>query len=116
MVNRVIILSKKSVGEPSSKEPPVPSEGTIICGVIKHLGGDYLLAKCMDGVDRKLRIPGKMRRRVWISEGDIVLAGVWDFSPEKGEVLYKYGRSELEKLMEKGIVTKEFIDAISELV
>jgi translation initiation factor 1A len=112
----VVELSKKGASEPSSKEPPLPTEGTVICGVIKHLGGDYVLAKCMDGVDRKLRIPGKMRRRVWINEGDIVLAGIWDFSPEKGEVMYKYGRSELEKLIEKGVVSKEFIDAISELI
>ncbi|WP_440060268.1 translation initiation factor aIF-1A [Thermogladius sp. 4427co] len=110
------MLPKTAPGEAGSKEPPLPGEGTVICGVIKHLGGDYVLAKCYDGQDRKLRIPGRMRKRVWISEGDIVLAGVWDFSPDRGEVVYKYGRSEVEKLIEKGVISKDFLDAISELI
>jgi len=109
-------MSSKDMEAGVGREPPVPSEGSTICGVIRHLGGDYLLAKCIDGVDRKIRIPGKMRRKVWISEGDLILVAVWDFSPDKGEVLYKYSKSEVNRLIEKKIVPKEFIDALSELI
>ena len=107
---------KRRREEESSKEPPLPTEGTVICGVIRHLGGDFLLAKCLDGVDRKIRIPGKMRRRVWISEGDIILVGVWDFSPERGEVLHKYSRSEVAKLLERNVLPREFLEALSEFI
>ncbi|OYT37829.1 MAG: translation initiation factor IF-1A [Desulfurococcales archaeon ex4484_58] len=107
---------KKRRSEEKPKETPLPGEDTVICGVIRHLGGDHLIAKCLDGVDRKVRIPGKMRRRVWISEGDIILVGVWDFSPNRGDVIYKYSRSEVAKLVEKNIIPKEFLDAISELI
>lgn len=109
---------KKKEAEESGEiaDLPLPGPGTVICGVVKHLGGDYLIAKCTDGVDRKVRIPGKMRRKIWISEGDIILVGIWDFSPEKGEVVYKYSRQELTKLLEKNIVSKEFLDALSELI
>ncbi|WP_042667779.1 translation initiation factor aIF-1A [Desulfurococcus amylolyticus] len=113
-------LSKKhqKQGDEHGGEIPLPNpdEGTIICGVVRHLGGDYLIAKCLDGVDRKIRIPGKLRRKVWITEGDIILVGLWDFSTEKGEVVYKYGKNEVNKLVEKGVVPKEFIDALSELI
>jgi len=116
----VVLLSKKrsdTGGEEAGGIPlPNPDEGTVVCGVIKHLGGDFLVAKCLDGVDRKVRIPGKLRKRVWIAEGDIILVGLWDFSSDKGEVVYKYGRNEVNKLVEKGVVPKEFIDAISELI
>jgi translation initiation factor 1A len=107
---------KRGMPEETSKEPPLPGEGTVICGVIRHLGGDFLLAKCLDGVDRKIRIPGKMRRRVWINEGDLILVGIWDFSPDKGEVIHRYNRSEVSKLIEKNIIPKEFLDALSELI
>ena len=51
-------MPKKKRREPeeASKEPPLPGEGTVICGVIRHLGGDFLLAKCLDGVDRKIHL------------------------------------------------------------
>ncbi len=102
--------------EETSKEPPLPTEGTVLCGVVRHLGGDFLIAKCLDGVDRKVRIPGKMRRRVWINEGDIILVGIWDFSPNRGDVLYRYNRSEVAKLIEKNVLPKEFLDVLSELI
>jgi len=111
-------MPKKSEKPETSREPPLPSEseGTVICGVVRHLGGDFLLAKCLDGVDRKIRIPGKMRKRVWISEGDLILVGLWDFAPDKGEVVYVYSKSEVSKLVEKNIVPKEFLEALSEMI
>jgi len=111
-------VPKKTGPQESVKEPPLPNEreGTVICGVVRHLGGDFLLAKCLDGYDRKIRIPGKMRRRVWISEGDLILVGVWDFSPDKGEVVYVYSKSEVSKLVEKNIVPKEFLEALSGMI
>ncbi len=107
---------KKRRYEETSKEPPLPTEGTVLCGVVKLLGGDYLVVKCLDGVDRKVRIPGKMRRRVWMNEGDIVLVGIWDFSPDRGEILHRYTRGEVVKLVEKGVLPKEFLDALSEYI
>jgi len=108
-------LSRKTE-EYKPNETPLPGGDTVICGVIRHLGGDYLLAKCLDGVNRKVRIPGKIRKKVWISEGDIILVGIWDFSPDKGDVIYRYERSEINKLVEKNIIPKDFLDALSELI
>jgi len=92
---------------------PNPEEAIVICGVVKHLGGDYVAVKCLDGYDRKARIPGKLRKKVWIMEGDIVLVGLWNMGSDKGDIIHKYARNEVEKLVEQGIVPKEFIDAIS---
>ncbi len=105
---------KRRYREESSKEPPLPDKGTIICGVIRLLGGDYLVVKCIDGAERKVRIPGKMRRRVWMNEGDIVLVGLWDFSPDRGEIVHKYSRGEVAKLLERGVLPQEFLEALSE--
>lgn len=97
---------------------PLPSteEATIICGVIRHLGGDFLLVKCLDGYDRKARIPGKMRKKTWIMEGDLVLIGLWAPGSDKGDIIHKYSRNEINKLVEMKIVPKEFIDALSGII
>lgn len=109
---------KKEKKEEAPVEIPMPNpaEGTVVCGVIRHLGADYLLAKCLDGIDRKVRIPGKLRRKTWIIEGDIILVGLWGDKSDKGDVVYKYSKSEIEALIEKGVIPKEFIDAISGLI
>jgi translation initiation factor 1A len=37
----------------------------------------------MDGVVRMGRIPGSMKKKTWIREGDIVIAVPWDFQDTK---------------------------------
>jgi len=112
------LVKKKEPTEEKRPEMPLPNpdEATVICGVIRHLGGDYLLAKCLDGMDRKVRIPGKFRKKVWIVEGDLVLVGLWSPGSDRGDVVYKYSKGEVNKLVERGIVPKEFIEAISGLI
>ncbi len=107
---------KKRGIEESRKEPPLPGEGEVLCGVIRLVGGDHLIVKCLDGEERMVRIPGRMRRRVWMREGDIVLVAPWDFNPKKGDIIYRYDRGEVAKLIEKGVLPREFLDALSELI
>lgn len=112
-------MGKKSrVPEEVKVEIPLPSveEGTTICGVIRHLGGDYVLVRCIDGYERKARIPGKLRKKVWIVEGDVVLVGLWGAGTDKCDLIYKYSKSEVNILVERRIVPKEFIDALSGLI
>lgn len=110
-------MPKKKEAEkiPSEIPLPNPAEGIIVCGVIRHLGADYLLVKCVDGLDRKARIPGKLRRKAWIIEGDIVLVGLWSPDSDKCDIIHKYSKSEMNKLVERGVIPKEFVDAISGL-
>jgi len=49
------------------------------------LGADHIMVKCQDGKERLCRIRGKLKRRVWIREGDIVLVSPWIFKPKAGE-------------------------------
>jgi len=56
--------------------------------VISMLGSNRVTVKCMDGVTRMCRIPGKMKKRIWIREGDVIIIVPWDFQDEKGDVLF----------------------------
>ena len=43
------------------------------------LGGRRVSVLCADGETRMARIPGKMRRRQWVREGDLIIVWPWDF-------------------------------------
>ena len=43
------------------------------------LGQGRLEAQCMDGVKRLCHIRGKMRKKVWVNVGDIVLLGLREY-------------------------------------
>jgi len=73
---------KKVLSEGQLREMVTPSEGQVFGVVTQMLGYDRLLVKCADGHERVCRIRGKMKRRVWIKVGDVVLVAPWDFQFE----------------------------------
>lgn len=81
----------------------LPSEGEVLGTVVQLLGYDRLLVKCTDGHTRLCRIRGKMKRKVWIKNGDIVLVAPWDFqSDEKGDIVWRYTQAQASELRSKG--------------
>lgn len=57
--------------------------------VLRMLGNGRLEAHCMDGVKRLCHIRGKMRKKVWVNAGDVVLVGLRDYQDEKADVILK---------------------------
>ena len=49
------------------------------------LGGRRVTVLCEDGETRMARIPGKMRRRQWVREGDLIIVWPWDFQHSKAD-------------------------------
>jgi len=77
-------------------------DGQEYAQVLTMLGGGRLEAQCFDGVKRLCGIRGKMRKRVWVSAGDIVLVGLRDFQDEKADVILKYSADEARNLKSYG--------------
>jgi translation initiation factor 1A len=97
---------KKVLTEEALSEMVLPSANDILGVAIKLLGYDRLLVKCQDGHERLCRIRGKMKRRVWIRQGDVVLVSPWDFQSDKrGDVFWRYTRAQAEILRRKGLLT-----------
>lgn len=48
------------------------------------------------------RIPGSMKKKTWIREGDVVIVVPWDFQKEKADVIWKYTRPQVDWLERKG--------------
>lgn len=69
----------------------------------QRLGGSRMNIRCFDGKKRVCRIPGRLKRRLWVREGDLVIVEPWEFSGnEKGDVVYKYTRAQIEFLKRRG--------------
>jgi len=97
---------KKVISEGELSEMVYPSAGDILGVVVKLLGFDRILVKCQDGHERLCRIRGKMKRRVWIRDGDVVLVSPWDFQSDKrGDVVWRYTHAQAEALRRKGLLT-----------
>ena len=73
------------------------------------LGGRRVKAVCEDGESRLARIPGKMRRRQWVREGDLIVVQPWDFQDEKANVCMRYTKTHSLYLSRKGVLP-EIVD------
>ncbi len=66
------------------------------------LGNGRLEAMCFDGVQRLCHIRGKLRKKVWINQSDIVLVGLRDYQDKKADVILKYSADEARNLKSYG--------------
>ncbi|MEM0010292.1 MAG: translation initiation factor eIF-1A [Candidatus Bathyarchaeia archaeon] len=98
---------KKVVSEEEiSEELVLPSENDVLGIVVKMLGYDRVLVKCQDGYERICRIRGKLKRKLWIRVGDVVLVSPWDFQREsRGDVIWRYTKGQVEYLRRNGLLT-----------
>ena len=55
--------------------------------VLRMLGNGRCEVSCFDNVKRLCHIRGKMRKKVWVMVGDIVLVSLRDFQDEKGDII-----------------------------
>jgi len=97
---------KKVVSETDIQDMVLPVSNDVLGVAVKMLGFDRILVKCQDGHERMCRIRGKIKRRVWIREGDIVLVSPWDFQSEsRGDIIWRYTRGQADWLRRKGYLT-----------
>jgi len=94
---------KKVLTEASISTMRKPQPGEILGIATKLLGYDRVQVNCMDGYIRLGRIRGKMKRRVWIRRGDVVLITPWDFqSDTRGDIVWRYTSSQADILRREG--------------
>ena len=73
------------------------------------LGGRRVRSICEDGEARLARSPGKMRRRQWVREGDLIVIQPWEFQDEKANVCMRYTKTQSLYLSRKGVLP-EIVD------
>ena len=73
----------------------------------QRVGASRMRVRCLDGKTRICRIPGRLKRKLWVRENDILIVEPWEFSGEgKGDVIYKYTPTQVVWLKNKGYLKK----------
>jgi len=99
-------------GDTSDKiRVPLPNEriNEMFAIADQILGGRRVRVVCADGETRLARIPGKMRRRQWVREGDLIVVQPWDFQDAKADVKKRYSKTQSLYLSRKGVLP-EIVD------
>jgi translation initiation factor 1A len=88
-----ILIMKKPYkpAEPGVLRVRIPKGKEILGIVLKRLGGSRMTVQCLDGKERICRIPGRLRRALWVREQNIVIVEPWELGGDKkGDIIYKY--------------------------
>ena len=83
----------------------MPEEDELFAEVVEMLGANRVRVRCADGQERTARIPGRMRKRDWIRDGDLVLVSPWDWQDEKADIEHRYENADADRLREEGYVS-----------
>ena len=105
---------KKSKGSKSKKKGagkeeitlrvtlPYKPKGEMFAVAETFQGGSRLQVICEDGVRRMGRIPGKLRRRMWVRENDLLIVVPWSFQDSKADVKFRYTPTQTSNLKRRG--------------
>ena len=89
---------------PSRIKMPRRRMGEMFARVVDIYGNDRMEVFCEDGQHRIGRIRGKIKKRVWIRKGDLVVVNPWEFETDvkgklgKCEITWRYMRNEISWL------------------
>lgn len=70
------------------------------------LGASRIKVMCADGKSRLGRIPGKLKKRMWIRQGDLVVLKPWAFQDDKCDIKHRYTKTESTYMSRKGLIPK----------
>ena len=82
--------------------------GKEVIGIIEQrLGGNKMSVSCLDGKTRNCRVPGRLKRALWLRPNDVVIIEPWELDENKGDVIFKYRLNQIEWLKNKGYLKSE---------
>lgn len=86
----------------------IPKGREVIGTLDQRLGASRMRVKCLDGKTRICRIPGRLKRKLWVREGDVVLVEPWELGgDDKGDIIFKYKPIQVNWLRKKGYIKEE---------
>ena len=91
-----------------TKKTKLPTKDEQFAVVIEMSGGSRMKAMCEDGNTRMVRIGGKLKKRMWCRENDLILVKPWVIQGEdKADLVYRYLPTERNWIIKRDILTEE---------
>ena len=92
-------------GEEIGRLPlPRRHRGEIFGVASQLLGAARIRVMCEDSVSRMGRITGKMKKKMWIREGDLLILRPWGFQEGKADILFRYSRTQATYLSRRNLL------------
>ncbi len=98
---------KHTEGEPLITRAKMPRGEEVIGTIDQRLGGNKMLVTCLDGKTRNCRVPGRLKRALWLRPGDVVLIEPWELDKNKGDVIFKYPGNQIAWLRKNGYLSND---------
>lgn len=99
---------KKQQDERDKKLEILKEEGTEYGKILERKGGPHMSVRLITGKVVMGVVRGKHRRRMWMTQNDIVLVGIRDFQDGKVDILHKYPEEHVRQLVEMEEITDAF--------
>jgi len=83
----------------------LPRGNEVLGKVESRVGANRMIITCFDGKQRNCRVPGRMKRKLWIRPGNIVLIQPWEYEGDKkGDIIFSYTPAQINVLEKKGFL------------
>lgn len=96
----------RTEGEVTRVRLPRTRDNELFAVADQLLGASRIKVMCEDGKSRMGRIPGKLKKRMWIREGDLLIVRPWDFQEDKSDIKYRYTKTQSSYLKRRGMIPK----------
>ncbi len=94
-------------GQPIVTRAKLPRGREMIGILEQRLGGNKMMVSCLDGKSRNCRVPGRLKRKLWLRPGDIVLVEPWELDHDKADIIFKYPSNQIAWLRKNGYLKEE---------
>jgi len=103
-------LKQSKAGSSERRAGKLPRGDQQYAIVREMSGGSRMVALCEDGNNRMIRIPGKLKRRMWCRVNDIVLIKPWPVQGDrKADLVYRYLPAERNWLYRRNMVPEDLV-------
>ncbi len=101
----------------SYKKPRIPDKrNNETLGVVTEIfGGGRMRVNAEDGKTYMGIIRGKLKKRMWVRVGDVVLITPWEFESKrkgklpKSHIIWRYTRTQTNWLVNHRVISKKFL-------
>lgn len=92
-------------GEDVGRLPlPRKNRGESFAIASRLLGAARIQVMCDDSISRMGRITGKMKKKMWIREGDLLVVRPWGFQEGKADIIFRYSRTQAQYLSRRKLL------------
>ncbi len=98
---------EQAAPEPRIQRARLPRDKEVIGIIEQRLGGNKMKVNCLDGKTRNCRVPGRLKRRLWLRPEDVIIIEPWELDNTRGDIIFKYKKNQIAWLRKNNYLKTE---------